>query len=268
MDPVGGTPPRQPARIAGALYLINIVLGAFALASFPPSWCWPAMRQPLHTSSRRTNCSTGSASLDGVVTVTNVPLALIFYELFKVVNRKLALLDAFFILVATAIEAAGLLNRFAGRGKTGAAGRNQPATSASAPGEKPSHERRVGLLTVCTTRGFLLVQIGMFLVLATIHFGLLIDDYRRAAAGTTEVVITVLLLFGLLLTWRPPPWSRRAGTAEQSFATLGVLVGLFTFALGIGPRTIVDLSLNGIMPRRRFRLPRQVQSILATVTYQ
>jgi hypothetical protein len=48
-----------------------------------------------------------------VVTVTNVPLALIFYELFKVVNRGLALLDVFFILVATAIEAAGLVNQFA-----------------------------------------------------------------------------------------------------------------------------------------------------------
>jgi hypothetical protein len=47
-----------------------------------------------------------------VVTVTNVPLAVIFYELFTVVNRRLALLDAFFILVATAIEAAGLLNQF------------------------------------------------------------------------------------------------------------------------------------------------------------
>ena len=43
---------------------------------------------------------------------SNVPLAVIFYELFKVVNRRLALLDAFFILVATAIEAAGLLNQF------------------------------------------------------------------------------------------------------------------------------------------------------------
>jgi hypothetical protein len=29
-----------------------------------------------------------------VVTTTNVPLAVIFYELFKVVNRRLALLDA------------------------------------------------------------------------------------------------------------------------------------------------------------------------------
>ncbi len=48
-----------------------------------------------------------------VVTVTNVPLAVIFYDLFKVVNRRLALLDAFFILVATAIEAAGLLHQFA-----------------------------------------------------------------------------------------------------------------------------------------------------------
>jgi hypothetical protein len=48
-----------------------------------------------------------------VVTVTNVPLALIFYELFKVVNRRVALLAAFFILVGTAIEAAGLLNQFA-----------------------------------------------------------------------------------------------------------------------------------------------------------
>jgi hypothetical protein len=30
------------------------------------------------------------------VTVTNVALALIFYELFKVVNRRVALLTAFF----------------------------------------------------------------------------------------------------------------------------------------------------------------------------
>ena len=91
------------------------------------------------------------------------------------------------------------------------------------------------------------MQIAMFLVLVTIHFGLLIDGYRHAAAGTTELVITALLVFGLLLTWMLPAWSRRAATAAQSFATLGVLVGLFTFALGIGPRTILDLSLNLIL---------------------
>ena len=95
--------------------------------------------------------------------------------------------------------------------------------------------------------GFLLVQIAMFLVLVTIHFGLLIGGYGHPAAGTTESVIAVVLLFGLLLTWTPPPWRQRAATAAQSFGALGVLVGLFTFALGIGPRTILDLSLNLIL---------------------
>src|ERR687885_683617 len=76
MDSIADTSPRQLARMAGALYLISLL-----------------------------------AHL--VVTVTNVPLAVIFYELFRVVNRRLALLDACFILVATGIEAAGLVNQFA-----------------------------------------------------------------------------------------------------------------------------------------------------------
>jgi hypothetical protein len=92
-----------------------------------------------------------------------------------------------------------------------------------------------------------LVQITMFLVLVMIHFGLLIGGYRHPAAGTTESVIAAVLVFGLLLTWTPPPWSRRAATAAQSFGTLGVVVGLFTIALGIGPRTILDLTLNVVL---------------------
>ena len=35
MDSIADTSPRQLARIAGALYLINIVLGAFATAIVP-----------------------------------------------------------------------------------------------------------------------------------------------------------------------------------------------------------------------------------------
>ena len=92
-----------------------------------------------------------------------------------------------------------------------------------------------------------LVQITMFLVLVMIHFGLLIGGYRHPAAGTTESVIAAVLVFGLLLTWTPPPWSRRAATAAQSFGTLGVVVGLFTIALGIGPRTILDITLNVVL---------------------
>ena len=43
----------------------------------------------------------------------NVPLILLFYDLFKVVNRSVALLVVFFSLVGTAIESASLLAHFA-----------------------------------------------------------------------------------------------------------------------------------------------------------
>ena len=48
-----------------------------------------------------------------VVTMTNVGLAVVSYELFKVVNRRLAMLEVFFVLVATAIEAAATIGDFA-----------------------------------------------------------------------------------------------------------------------------------------------------------
>src|ERR1700704_629234 len=114
MDSIGGTPPRQLARIAGALYLINIVLGAFAI-SIVPAIVVGAGDAAATAHNIQTHELLYRLGLVAhvVVTVTNVPLALIFYELFKVVNRRLALLDAFFILVATAIEAAGLVNQFA-----------------------------------------------------------------------------------------------------------------------------------------------------------
>jgi hypothetical protein len=126
--------------------------------------------------------------------------------------------------------------------------RNQPTGRLSAADETPSRDRSAeGLRTATTVRGFLLVQIAMFLVLVTIHFGLLVGGYAHPAAATTQLVIEVVLVFGLLLTWTPPPWSQRAATAAQLFGTVGVLVGLFPFALGIGPRTILDLSLNVIL---------------------
>ena len=129
-----------------------------------------------------------------------------------------------------------------------ARGGNQSTGRITATGEKPSHGRRAeGLRADWRVRGFLLVQIALFLVLVTIHFGLLVGGYDHPAAATTESVIAAVLVLGLLLTWTPRLWSRRAAIAAQSFGILGVLLGLFTFALGIGPRTILDLSLNVIL---------------------
>ena len=87
------------ARIAGALYLVNIVAGAFALGyvgSAAPT---------IHDN--ETLFRAGIAA-HVAVTLTNPALMLIFYELFKVVDRRLALMAAFFGLVATAIEGGSL----------------------------------------------------------------------------------------------------------------------------------------------------------------
>ena len=107
--------------------------------------------------------------------------------------------------------------------------------------------RSGGSDTMWTIRGFLLLQIVIFLSMVAIHFGLLIGGYSHRGARAAESAITVILVAGLLLTWMPPPWSRRAASAAQSIGMLGVLLGLFTIALGIGPRTILDLVLNGAL---------------------
>ena len=106
--------PGQLARMAGGLYLINIVLGFFAIG-FVPAAIFVAgdAAATAHDIQTHELLYRSGVVAHIVVTLTNVPLAVIFYELFKVVNRRLALLDVFFILVATAIEAAGLVNEFA-----------------------------------------------------------------------------------------------------------------------------------------------------------
>ena len=117
----------------------------------------------------------------------------------------------------------------------------------SIPGSVPQLRGQKGFGTIWRVRGFLLLQIAIFLTLVSIHFGLLIGGYRHRNAGTAESVIAAVLVAGLLLTRTPRPWSRRAATAAQSFGIVGVLVGLFTIALGIGPRTMLDLTLNAAL---------------------
>ena len=97
--------PRQLARLAGALYLVNILAGFFAIGVAPSLTSGAVHSHEL--------VFRAGLAAHVVVTATNVPLAVLFYDLFKVVNRRAALLVAFFTLVATAIEAAGVVNQFA-----------------------------------------------------------------------------------------------------------------------------------------------------------
>ena len=108
MDFFAGASPRKLAQTAGALYLINIVFGAFALGVVPTILIVPDLTATAHNIQTHELLYRLGLAAHVVVALTNIPMALIFYDLFKVVNRRLALLDVFFTLVATSVEAAGL----------------------------------------------------------------------------------------------------------------------------------------------------------------
>jgi len=105
--------PKQLARIAGFLYLVVIVGGAFAEIF---------VRQRFVVDSDAVATANNILSheqvyrwgfvADLIACLCNVPLAMIFYELFKVVNRRGALLVVYFTLVGTAIQVTALFNHF------------------------------------------------------------------------------------------------------------------------------------------------------------
>jgi hypothetical protein len=92
-----------------------------------------------------------------------------------------------------------------------------------------------------TIRLFMFVEAVAFLAAASTHFGLLINEYEHQKAGIAESVIAVVLLVGLALTWVRPSLTRTLGLAAQGFALFGTLVGIFTIAIGVGPRTTPDI---------------------------
>jgi hypothetical protein len=94
------------------------------------------------------------------------------------------------------------------------------------------------------TRWFVLAEAASFAAAALVHFGVLAHGYEHGKAGTAETVIAAVLLAGLALAWARPASTRMAGLAVQGFALLGTFVGLFTIAVGVGPRTAPDLAYH------------------------
>jgi hypothetical protein len=93
-------------------------------------------------------------------------------------------------------------------------------------------------------RCLVLFEALTFVAAAVIHFGGLVEGYSHQRAGTAETVIAAVLLAGLALSWAPSPGLRIAAGAAQAVAILGVLVGLFTIAIGVGPRTAPDIAYH------------------------
>lgn len=111
-ESINGVSPRRLARIAGGLYLINIVFGAFAIGVVPALLIVPGAAATAHNIQAHELLYRLGLAAHIVVTLTNIPMAVIFYDLLKVVSRRIALLDVFFILVATAVEVASLPGQF------------------------------------------------------------------------------------------------------------------------------------------------------------
>lgn len=114
MQPTTETSPRALARIAGGLYLLNIVGGAFAIG-FVPAMLQVAGNATATAHNIQSNELLFRSGLfaHALICVTNIPMAVIFYDLLKVVNRRLALMVVLFSLVGTAVESANLLNQYA-----------------------------------------------------------------------------------------------------------------------------------------------------------
>jgi hypothetical protein len=100
---------------------------------------------------------------------------------------------------------------------------------------------------VQTIRLFILIEAASFVVASLIHSGMFISGHEHQQARIAEGVIGGVLSAGLILSFVRPTWTRWAGIAVQSFALLGTLIGLFTIAIGIGPRTTLDLVYHPVL---------------------
>jgi hypothetical protein len=101
------------ARIAGGLYLIIIVGGFFAIGYVPAAIvvAGDAAATAHNILTRELLYRLGLVA-HIIILPCNIVLAVIFYDLFKVVNRRISLLVVGFLLVGTAVESAYLLNQF------------------------------------------------------------------------------------------------------------------------------------------------------------
>ena len=104
-------------------------------------------------------------------------------------------------------------------------------------------------------RKFLTADVAIFATAALVHAGILLSGLEHSRARIAEGVIAGVLAAGLAATFAAPASSRTIGLWAQGFALLGTAVGLFTIAVGVGPRTVFDLTLHAAHGRAARRRP-------------
>jgi predicted ferric reductase len=99
-------------------------------------------------------------------------------------------------------------------------------------------------MTVNRVRTVLALEAAAFAAAALVHSGLVVGGHEHWKAATAELVIAVVLLAGLTAGVASAHSTRAAALAVQGFALLGTLVGIFTIAVGVGPRSTFDYALH------------------------
>ncbi len=103
---------------------------------------------------------------------------------------------------------------------------------------------------VCTRKkllGLLGAEIALFSLASLAHRGVLVEGYEHSKAAVAETVIAAVLAAGFIVCLARPAAARTIALWVQSFALLGVCVGLIMIAIGVGPRTGPDLALHALM---------------------
>jgi uncharacterized protein DUF4386 len=111
---VVGVSPRVKARIAGVLYLVIIVGGIFAQIGVRGRLVvnGDAAATAQNIVSHELLYRLGFA-VEVFYLLCNIPITMILYDLFKIVNRKMAMVLVFFSMVGTAVEGVALLAHYA-----------------------------------------------------------------------------------------------------------------------------------------------------------
>jgi hypothetical protein len=94
---------------------------------------------------------------------------------------------------------------------------------------------------------FLTLEATILVIAALTHFGFLAAGWEHAQAGMAETVLATILALGFLATLAWPAKQRLIGLMAQGAALVGTLNGLFLVAIGVGPRTVLDIVYHAIL---------------------
>lgn len=100
---------------------------------------------------------------------------------------------------------------------------------------------------IVVLRTWMLIEAAMLGFASLVHSGHLVAGYAHAQARTAEAVIALVLVLAIASAWSRPERTRWFAVSAQSFALAGTLLGVAMIAIGIGPRTDVDIVYHAVL---------------------